>query len=277
MSVITPTVTAASLGKSFDAVGKAARMQEIGFPEFTAKLINDTFDALIAANIRQQEAYATLFATITDTLTNYVNNTKDEINADTVLDFIKGALSADLVGKIIEVTTKGTNVTINPDEATAINTSIAPINYKYSDNEAEHMELLDNCKIVSGSLNSQIQKIIDACAIRIAENKYAILRKIMDTGVLRLVVESGLIETKIVFRTFSNMVKTTNVEETMKVKSSESYSSLLWGLIRSSNTAYSTIKPVTAQGTETGEEDITITGTVKINFKTDYKPLLSEL
>ncbi len=34
------------------AVTQAARLNEIGFPEFTAKLITDTFDALVAANLR---------------------------------------------------------------------------------------------------------------------------------------------------------------------------------------------------------------------------------
>ena len=32
------------------AVTEAARLGEIGFPEFTAKLITDTFDALVSAN-----------------------------------------------------------------------------------------------------------------------------------------------------------------------------------------------------------------------------------
>ncbi len=35
------------------AVTEAARLDEIGFPEFTCKLVTDVFDALVSANIRQ--------------------------------------------------------------------------------------------------------------------------------------------------------------------------------------------------------------------------------
>ena len=42
------------------AITQAARPNEIGFPEFTAKLIIDTFDALVAANLRQTQAYIEL-------------------------------------------------------------------------------------------------------------------------------------------------------------------------------------------------------------------------
>ena len=42
------------------AITQAARLNEIGFPESTAKLIIDTFDALVAANLRQTQAYVEL-------------------------------------------------------------------------------------------------------------------------------------------------------------------------------------------------------------------------
>ena len=40
-----------------DTIDQARRLDEIGFPEFTAKLINSTFEALIVANLRQVESY----------------------------------------------------------------------------------------------------------------------------------------------------------------------------------------------------------------------------
>jgi len=46
------------------AVTQAGRLNEMGFPEFTAKLITDTFDALIAANMRQTQAYIELIQQI---------------------------------------------------------------------------------------------------------------------------------------------------------------------------------------------------------------------
>jgi|GEM_PF-4191233 len=41
-------------------ITQAARLNEIGFPESPAKLTIDTFDALVAANLRQTQAYIEL-------------------------------------------------------------------------------------------------------------------------------------------------------------------------------------------------------------------------
>jgi hypothetical protein len=39
------------------AVSEAMRAQDLGFPEFTAKLISDTFDAVVGSYLRQMQAY----------------------------------------------------------------------------------------------------------------------------------------------------------------------------------------------------------------------------
>ncbi len=51
-----------------DAVDQAARLDEIGFPEFTAKLITSTFDALIIANLKQVESYIGLVEQVSKSL-----------------------------------------------------------------------------------------------------------------------------------------------------------------------------------------------------------------
>ena len=61
------------------AMGYATQIEEIGFPEFTTKLVGDTFDALIAANIRQQQAYVELLQATSKSLSAYINDTKDDI------------------------------------------------------------------------------------------------------------------------------------------------------------------------------------------------------
>ena len=73
------------------AVTEAARLEEIGFPEFTAKLITDTYDALVAANLRQQGAYAALLASVTQSLMFYINSTKDDIGGDQILKLLAAA------------------------------------------------------------------------------------------------------------------------------------------------------------------------------------------
>lgn len=70
------------------AVTEAARLDEIGFPEFTTKLITDVFDALVSANIRQTESYVELLQAVGKSLTAYINDTKDDIDGAQILQFL---------------------------------------------------------------------------------------------------------------------------------------------------------------------------------------------
>ncbi len=74
------------------AVSEATRLGEIKFPEFTSKLITDVFDALIAANIRQTEAYVELLKAVSKSLSEYINDTKDDISGDMVLQLLAKVL-----------------------------------------------------------------------------------------------------------------------------------------------------------------------------------------
>jgi hypothetical protein len=67
------------------AVNEASRLEEIGFPEFTTKLVTDVFDALVSANIRQAESYIELLQKVSKSLTEFVSETKDDISGDEIL------------------------------------------------------------------------------------------------------------------------------------------------------------------------------------------------
>ena len=77
------------------AVTEAARLDEIGFPEFTCKLVTDVFDALVSANIRQTEAYVELLKAVSQSLKDYINTTKDDIDGDQILQFLAQVLPPD--------------------------------------------------------------------------------------------------------------------------------------------------------------------------------------
>ncbi|NEP49390.1 MAG: hypothetical protein F6K65_11420 [Moorea sp. SIO3C2] len=64
-------------------ISTAKQLQDLGFVECTAGLINGTFDAIIAATIRQIEAYAELVANLAKTLEQFEaeNVSNAEINA----------------------------------------------------------------------------------------------------------------------------------------------------------------------------------------------------
>lgn len=68
-----------ALESGMDALKKAT---ELPFPEFTAKLVTSTFDAVIAGTVHQMEAYADLVANLAKTLERFQaeNVTDAEIN-----------------------------------------------------------------------------------------------------------------------------------------------------------------------------------------------------
>ena len=70
------------------AIDQATRLDEIGFAEFTSQLIGETFDALISANIRQQETYLTMVKEASKSLSDYINQTKDDISMTELIQFV---------------------------------------------------------------------------------------------------------------------------------------------------------------------------------------------
>ena len=72
------------------AVENAARLSEIGFPEFTAKLITDTFNAITTSYLNQTAQYIGLVQAVSQTLQDYINNTADDISADEIGAFLVG-------------------------------------------------------------------------------------------------------------------------------------------------------------------------------------------
>ena len=66
----------------------ANQLSEIGFPEFTAKLITDTFNAITASYIDQMAQYASVVQVVSQTLQDYINNTRDDITADEINAFL---------------------------------------------------------------------------------------------------------------------------------------------------------------------------------------------
>ena len=179
-----------------EAVTQATRLSEIGFPEFTTKLITDVFDALISSNIRQTEAYIELLQQTSKSLSSFINDTKDDISGDMILDFLARALPADVDNqeKVTAVENNGGNATLNQDQANALNAALET---------PEEAGVADNNQIAVDGQNSY-DAILDAVARRISVNKYDMLKEMVKQGILRLVIENGDIETRLTFTTYGS-------------------------------------------------------------------------
>ena len=155
------------------AVENATRLSEIGFPEFTAQLITDTFNAITASYLNQTSQYIGVVQAVSQTLQDYINNTADDISADEIGAFLLGiaGLNDDALNFLLGDSTAAAS--LNTTEATAINNAVAlPSTAGPSTAPAS-----------SGSLTStKKQNIAEAIARRVANNKYDLLQTMVRQG-----------------------------------------------------------------------------------------------
>lgn len=257
------------------AISEAQRLNDIGFPEFTTKLVSDVFDALVAANMRQTEAYIALLGAVSKSLTAYINDTKDDISGAEIMQFLSKALPpADPSGKSEDATKVKTGVTLGQTDVDTLKAAVTiPGETPANTNEA----LIP----AAGQLDvTGYNKILDAVANRLAANKYDLLKEMVKLGVLRLVVENGVIETRLTFSTFTNSFsqsRSTDYNRSVFDFRTSVGSGAIVSLFAkaSASTSFNRISISTAEkiNQDRSGTSINIFGRVQINFRTDYLPL----
>lgn len=250
------------------AVTEAARLDEIGFPEFTTKLITDVFDALVSANIRQTESYVELLQAVGKSLTAYINDTKDDIDGAQILQFLAAIAPPDdpegSSASKVEI-----NGNLSGDEATELNNALAI--------PGEDTPTVAAAGAIS---EANFNAITEAVARRIAANKYELLQEMVRQGILRLVVENGEIETRLTFTTYGSTFAANKSSDysrkdfNFRAKAKTGLALAKW-VSASASTSYNSVRvrTATSENRDTSGSHVQIYGGVKIRFKTDYLPL----
>ena len=259
-----------------DAIDKAARIGEIGFPEFTAKLVTDVFDALVAANIRQTEAYIELVNDVANGLSAYINKTRDDIGGEEILQFLALVVPpADASGDSEEPTKIKSGGTISGEESTKLQKALE-IQGDTSNDNVVPKDQEDPVAIDDTLYN----KILEAVANRIAANKYTLLEEMVKLGILRLVVENGVIETRLTFSSyeysFAKSKSTAYNRKNFAFRAKARTSGLTSLFMKASaSTSYNSLAISTAEkvNQDRSGSRVSVFGRVQINFKTDYLPL----
>ena len=254
------------------AVTEAARLDEIGFPEFTAKLITDTFDALVSANLRQTEAYIELVQCVAKSLIEFIKDTKDDISGEELLQFLAAALPPATPDSEDPREVK-VGEELTEDDVTALNNAL--------ETPAE-AEVPNNNKVATaGDLDqAKVDAILEAVAKRLAANRYDLLKEMVRQGILRLVVETGVIESRLTFTTYGSTFYQKNANSYHRSTYRRVSKGKTSGLVSifgsySSNTKRTSVSVRTTKETHrdiTGSQ-VQIFGLVRVNFKTDYLPL----
>ena len=257
------------------AIDNAARLTEIKFPEFTAKLITGTFEAITNSYIEQMGQYLNVLKAASQTLQDYINNTKDDISADEINAFLLslGGLDDATLNFLLG---DSTNATVSSAALGVITPAVAlPATAG------------DPTTLTVTNLSTKDKKdaILAAVARRIAVNKYDLLQTMVRQGLLRLYVDNGTIETRLTFTTYGQVASSSSTTNRNRAESSFAAGAGggvgglipngLLGVAGGLATSKSTLSVSTAQSSQrdVSGSRVQVFGRVKLNFKTDFLPL----
>jgi hypothetical protein len=267
------------------AVDNAIRLSEIGFPEFTAQLITDTFNAITTSYINQMAQYVSVVQVVSQTLQDYINNTADDITADDINGFLVALGGLNDAALNFLLGDPASSPQLSTAEAAAINAAVAlPA--------AAGSAAPSSAPASAGALNaSKRTTIAQAIARRIASNKYDLLQTMVRQGILRLYVDNGTIETRLTFSTYGQAVSTSSKSNRTRTEESSAVGAgtatgigvfggvgnVLTGFGIGGGFSHSTLTVSTSKEThrDVSGSRVQIFGRVKVNFKTDLLPLAS--
>jgi hypothetical protein len=265
------------------AITNATQLSEIGFPEFTAKLITDTFNAITASYINQMAQYVSVVQIVSQTVQDYINNTRDDITADEINGFLVAlaGLNQDALNFLLG--DPATSPQLSSAEAAAINSAVAlPA--------AAGSAAPSSAPASAGTLSATRRTTItQAIARRIANNKYDLLQTMVRQGLLRLYVDNGTIETRLTFSTYGDSFGSSSFTNLNRAEQSSATAfgggvglgvfggigAMLAGFGGGSAGSKSTLTVSTVNQTarDVSGSRVQIYGRVKLNFKTDLLPL----
>ncbi|MEP1079873.1 hypothetical protein NDI52_31180 [Leptolyngbya sp. PL-A3] len=233
--------------RDMDNTGKRAAdfMNSVDFPQFVEDLLNGVFDATLNLTHKQMQDYMALLKEATKDVAHFVN----QIDDTTAFKYLA------------ENNSDKFNLRL-PGEGEAGNAQLA-----LTDKEGNPLDPSDN----------QIKVEIMRAKQKMAEEQRALLREMLLMGVSRIVVDKGTVKAAVVF----DVKATENIEKTDKAteqetttRSSSTRSGFLSRFVASGGGANtqkrSRISVSSAKSTNTTEMSAQITGSVEINFKSDY-------
>ena len=272
------------------AIGVAKQVQDLGFVEFTAGLINGTFDAIIGATIKQMQAYAELVADLAKTLSQFqAENISDaQVNAHLLNRYPDGeggtsvrsgytfkATTADLANGVTGSTASQNLQAVV--EALISETAVLPAAARLT-RATTSLNIPQTDTSIATFTAAQIGLIRTAIGQTLASNMMDHLRAMAREGMARIVITDGSIHTKLTFN-----VTSTEVQATQKSKyNSQSIGANIrgsagwgWGRV-SASASYSNFNVNTVN--ETSFDSVTMStemiGEVLLKFRTETFPAI---
>ncbi len=263
----------------------AKQVQNLGFVEFTAGLINGTFDAIVGATVKQMEAYAQLVADLSKSIQQFqAENVSDaDITEHLTNRYPDGEGSTSVRPNYIfqdtmEDTETGATAKLGKDRLQ--DTVRALID--------ETKGLSKNLKLTRTNLGiaedamdiqfnqEQVTLIRTSIASLLATNMIAQLREMARDGMARIVITDGEIMTKLTFN-----ITTTELQEKEKQNYNKNVNKtkiggggrgLWWRVKASTDNTNININSMNEKSFDSTTMSTEMIGQVKIRFKTESFP-----
>jgi hypothetical protein len=290
MSMTAPMRNTQGNSNAERAIAVAKQVQDLGFVEFTAGLINGTFDAIIGATLKQMKAYAELVADLAKTLSQFqAENISDaQVNAhlsNRYPDGIGGTsvrsnytFQATAADPANGVTARTANDNLQAVvDALILETAVLPAATRLT-RAPESLDIPQGNTSIITFTATQIARIRTAIGQTLASNMMDHLRAMAREGMARIVITDGSIRTKLTFN-----VTSTEVQATQKAKyNSQSFGASIrgsagwgWGRV-SASASYSNFSVNTVN--ESSFDSLTMStemiGEVHLKFKTETFPAI---
>lgn len=274
----------------------AKQVQDLGFVEFTAGLINGTFDAVIGATLKQMKAYAELVADLAKTLAQFqAENISDaQVNAHLLNRYPDGiggtsvranyTFTATAADPNNGVTARSANDNLQAVvDALILETAVLPAANRLTraTTGSSATTSLTIALTDTSFTAAQIATIRTAIGQTLASNMLEHLRAMAREGMARIVITDGSIHTKLTFK-----VTSTEEQKTQKDKyNSQSFGANIrgsagwgWGRVSASasysNLSVNTVNESTFDSLTMSTEMI---GEVHLKFKTEsFPPILTQ-
>lgn len=234
----------------------AQNVNDIQFPEFTAKLIDGVFKTLVASQVEQVQAYVELVKETSKALSVYINDTIDDISGEEIMSFVTKYLPTK------PVPLPEGNISLTEDEVKS---------YK----KATDVSGYDSGIVITQSTAKA--DLLKVAAARLAANKYTILKQMLEMGLIRLVIKESEVETKLQFSTFSynhsdsSISNFSNKSKGFNVNAG--FFGGVFGVAASAKYNSTSVSTNSSSSSSTDTTSLKIGGRVYIKFKSDYKPL----
>jgi hypothetical protein len=164
-------------------------VNNLGFVPFTTGLINGVFNSIVSSSITQMRSYAELVASV----------------SKSVNDFLDDEIGVDRSAAALAAIKKGFGVTVpagsNPD-VTLADDQFADMKATFSELKSGNKSFEETVNFAPNASKIRLDKLKDFVTQKLekdAADKYEFLKTLLKLGMQKVVVDRGLIRTKLTF------------------------------------------------------------------------------